>query len=162
MATCACSEGPPVPSRTSTSRIIVSQVGTSSLLHRRTVFAEKHRCRLVQVLLSITPPRKGHGAPSHGETVFRQRRLVEPGGRHPMSTTESYLRESRTAESLNQMIAPLNKGIGSLEQALTPGEIRALGWNLLREDLSLPTAVLHEDRLLENPPLVAPCATAAC
>jgi len=67
-----------------------------------------------------------------------------------MSTTESYLRESRTAESLNQMIAPLNKGLGSLEQALTPGEIRALGWNLLREDLSLPTAVLYEDRLANN------------
>src|SRR5271170_4531554 len=30
------------------------------------------------------------------------------------------------------------------------GEIVQLGWNLLREDLSLPTAVLYRERLLHN------------
>jgi len=33
---------------------------------------------------------------------------------------------------------------------MEPGEIAALGWNLLREDLSLPTAVLYRERLLHN------------
>lgn len=31
-----------------------------------------------------------------------------------------------------------------------PGEIAQLGWNLLREDLSLPAAVLYQDRLQHN------------
>jgi D-serine dehydratase len=31
-----------------------------------------------------------------------------------------------------------------------PEQVRQLGWNLLREDLSLPTAVLNQDRLLHN------------
>jgi len=47
-------------------------------------------------------------------------------------------------------IGPLNKGLGPLERAVTPGEAAALGWNLLREDLSLPAAVLYRDRLLNN------------
>jgi D-serine dehydratase len=47
-------------------------------------------------------------------------------------------------------ITPLNKGLGSFEQALEPEAIRKLGWNLLREDLSLPSAVLYEDNLLHN------------
>ena len=48
------------------------------------------------------------------------------------------------------MIAPLNKGLGSFESALKTGNIAQLNWNLLREDLSLPTAVLYEDKLLHN------------
>lgn len=47
-------------------------------------------------------------------------------------------------------ISPLNKGIGSLDHALDPNQAAQLGWNLLREDLSLPAAVLYEDRLLHN------------
>ena len=47
-------------------------------------------------------------------------------------------------------IPPLNKGLGSLEEALESDAIRKLGWNLLREDLSLPSAVLYEERLLHN------------
>ena len=47
-------------------------------------------------------------------------------------------------------IAPLNKGLGFLDRALEPNGIAQLDWNLLREDLSLPTAVLYEDRLLHN------------
>ncbi len=47
-------------------------------------------------------------------------------------------------------IASLNKGLGYLEAALDPNDIAQLNWNLLREDLSLPTAVLYEDRLRHN------------
>jgi D-serine dehydratase len=47
-------------------------------------------------------------------------------------------------------IAPFHKGLGSFERPLDPGEIAGLGWNLLREDLSLPTAVLYRDKLLHN------------
>jgi D-serine dehydratase len=45
---------------------------------------------------------------------------------------------------------PLNKGVGFLEQPMPPGDIASLSWNLLREDVSLPSAVLYEDRLLHN------------
>jgi len=47
-------------------------------------------------------------------------------------------------------IDPLNKGLGFIEQGLESKEIQHLGWNLLHEDLSLPTAVLYEDKLLHN------------
>ena len=33
---------------------------------------------------------------------------------------------------------------------LSPDEIAELGWNLLKEDLSLPCAVLYEDKLRHN------------
>ncbi len=39
---------------------------------------------------------------------------------------------------------------GLSRTALEPEEIAQLGWNLLREDLSLPSAVLYQDRLLHN------------
>jgi D-serine dehydratase len=44
----------------------------------------------------------------------------------------------------------LNKGIGFLEQPLAHDEIAGRGWNLLREDLTLPAAVLYEDALQHN------------
>ena len=47
-------------------------------------------------------------------------------------------------------LSSLNKGLGHLEQPTPPEEIATLGWNLLHEDLSLPTAVLYEDRLKHN------------
>ena len=49
-----------------------------------------------------------------------------------------------------ELIGPLNKGIGKLERATTAQEITELGWNLLREDLSLPAAVLYCDRIEHN------------
>jgi D-serine dehydratase len=60
------------------------------------------------------------------------------------------------AEKLQQRIDgaiaidALNKGIGFLNRPLVPGEVAQLGWNLLSEDLSLPSAVLYEDRLRHN------------
>ena len=47
-------------------------------------------------------------------------------------------------------ITSLNKGIGLLEQPLRSEEVASLDWNLLREDLNLPTAVLYQDKLLHN------------
>jgi D-serine dehydratase len=47
-------------------------------------------------------------------------------------------------------IAPTNKGLGSFEHPMEPKDIANLGWNLLREDLSLPTAVLYQEKLLHN------------
>ncbi|MGB6192506.1 MAG: amino acid deaminase [Terracidiphilus sp.] len=50
----------------------------------------------------------------------------------------------------NISIDALNKGIGSFDGALVPGQTTDLGWNLLREDLSLPAAVLYHDKLQHN------------
>jgi D-serine dehydratase len=44
----------------------------------------------------------------------------------------------------------LSKGLGSFESGLDVAQVPDLGWNLLREDLSLPTAVLYYDRLVHN------------
>jgi D-serine dehydratase len=49
-----------------------------------------------------------------------------------------------------ERIGPLNKGLGAIEQELATSDIPHLGWNLLREDLSLPSAVLYRDKLLNN------------
>jgi D-serine dehydratase len=57
---------------------------------------------------------------------------------------------SLTHASTLSAIAPLNKGVGFLERAIEPEEIAQLDWNLLREDLSLPAAVLYKDRILHN------------
>jgi len=48
------------------------------------------------------------------------------------------------------IIDPLNKGIGTLTAPLAPDAANSLPWNLLKEDLSLPTAVLYEERLTHN------------
>lgn len=47
-------------------------------------------------------------------------------------------------------ITPLNKGLGAFEQPLEAADLAALQWNLLREDLSLPTAVLYQEKILHN------------
>ena len=50
----------------------------------------------------------------------------------------------------DDLIEPLNKGIGALECATTAEEIAGLGWNLLREDLHLPAAVLYRAKIEHN------------
>jgi D-serine dehydratase len=47
-------------------------------------------------------------------------------------------------------VALLNKGLGAFDRELETSDIAQLDWNLLREDLSLPTAVLYQDKLLHN------------
>jgi len=55
---------------------------------------------------------------------------------------------TRVAEST--AISPLNKGIGFLDGGLEPEVIAGLGRNLLKEDISLPCAVLYEQKLQHN------------
>jgi D-serine dehydratase len=47
-------------------------------------------------------------------------------------------------------IDPLNKALGRLEAPLAPEEAGQTGWGLLQEELSLPAAVLYEERLSHN------------
>ena len=51
---------------------------------------------------------------------------------------------------INPILLPLNKGLGDFEQPLATAVVKDLHWNLLREELSLPTAVLYEERLQHN------------
>ncbi len=44
----------------------------------------------------------------------------------------------------------LNKGLGFVGNGLEEAAISGLGWNLLREDLGLPSAVLYDERLRHN------------
>ena len=47
-------------------------------------------------------------------------------------------------------IEPWNKGLGWLDEPLPNDEVSRRGWNLLREDLVLPAAVLYQDKLRNN------------
>jgi D-serine dehydratase len=47
-------------------------------------------------------------------------------------------------------VTPLNKGLANMKRPLSMAEVTELRWNLLHEDLSLPAAVLYEDRLVNN------------
>jgi D-serine dehydratase len=47
-------------------------------------------------------------------------------------------------------ITPLNKGLGAMKDAMTLRDILEQRWNLLKEDLVLPTAVLYEEKLAHN------------
>jgi D-serine dehydratase len=66
-----------------------------------------------------------------------------------MKSNSSIDRRTQNVEVISA-VQPLNKGIGFLEHAVAPAEITRLGWNLLREDLSLPTAVLYLEKLRHN------------
>lgn len=57
--------------------------------------------------------------------------------------------ESKRIEEEDQ-VGPLNKGIGSLERETAAAAIAGRGWNLLREDLSLPAAILYRDKIEHN------------
>ncbi len=48
------------------------------------------------------------------------------------------------------LISRQNKGLGFLEHDVDPEKVAQLDWNLLREDLSLPVAVLREEKVLQN------------
>jgi D-serine deaminase-like pyridoxal phosphate-dependent protein len=47
-------------------------------------------------------------------------------------------------------LSPLHKGIGLLEHGLSLDDVPKLGWNLLKEDLSLPAAVISAEKLDHN------------
>jgi D-serine dehydratase len=58
--------------------------------------------------------------------------------------------ENNSETHTERLIGRLNKGLGSMQSDLSSKDAGELGWNLLREDLSLPTAVLYRDRLEHN------------
>jgi len=60
------------------------------------------------------------------------------------------LTTTHTPLELDSRVHPLNKGLGLLDHPVDYGKVAQLGWNLLREDLSLPAAVLYESRLKHN------------
>ncbi len=64
----------------------------------------------------------------------------------------STYKDIRTLQSTKPetIIEPFHKGLGWMQHAMEPSEIVQLGWNLLREDLSLPAAILSHERLLHN------------
>ena len=45
---------------------------------------------------------------------------------------------------------PNGKGLGAFPESCTTAGVAALRWNLLREDVSLPVAVLYEARVRHN------------
>lgn len=57
--------------------------------------------------------------------------------------------EASTA-GMADVVSPLDKGLGALSAPCAPQDAAAQGWNLLREDLGLPAAVLSQSRLAHN------------
>jgi len=55
-----------------------------------------------------------------------------------------------TVLAVDALISPLNKGLGPLGSPTEASKIGSLGWNLLREDLSLPAAILYRETLEHN------------
>jgi D-serine dehydratase len=60
------------------------------------------------------------------------------------------IRENIIPTQAEQLISSLNKGLGKMDSPAAAQDVVSLGWNLLREDLSLPSAVLYRDRLEHN------------
>src|SRR5690242_12278440 len=60
------------------------------------------------------------------------------------------LEEALLPEIAKQTLSPLNKGIGLLNRDLLLDDFPKLGWNLLKEDLSLPAAVISAEKLDHN------------
>jgi D-serine dehydratase len=48
------------------------------------------------------------------------------------------------------IIDPLNKGLGALAAPVAPADAGMLHWNLLKEELNLPTAILYAERIDHN------------
>lgn len=63
---------------------------------------------------------------------------------------ETHLLRDSVSVTAAGTIAGLNKGLHWFAGSLSAEEIRRQRWNLLREDLSLPTAVLYEEKLAHN------------
>jgi len=67
------------------------------------------------------------------------------------ATVSATAHPSAVAQYGERPIDPLSKGLGSLPAASTAlADAGALQWNLLREDISLPAAVLSAERLAHN------------
>ncbi len=51
---------------------------------------------------------------------------------------------------MSHPVSSLNKGLGAFNEPIQIEDVPTLGWNLLREELSLPSAVLYQDRIEHN------------
>lgn len=60
------------------------------------------------------------------------------------------LTDSISVQTPGAASTQFNKGLHFFSGALEPAEVKRLGWNLLREDLSLPSAALYEEKLAHN------------
>ena len=58
--------------------------------------------------------------------------------------------EKVETETSGITVGSLNKGLGAMGGPLSVPQLVERGWNLLHEDLSLPTAVLYQDKLAHN------------
>ena len=138
-ATSSTSASSPLPSSTRAFRINVSQFTMASIQNRLMLWplvARRDGCPgLGTFLLCMVCDTS---SPTHEMAV----RIVS-------TCREPSLNMSNVAASAD-LISPLNKGLGLFEGAQAPAELARRNWNLLREDLSLPTAVLYHDRLLHN------------
>jgi D-serine dehydratase len=67
-----------------------------------------------------------------------------------MEKQQSDHAEKVETDSSGISVGSLNKGLGAMDGQLSVPQIVERGWNLLQEDLSLPTAVLYEDKLAHN------------
>lgn len=63
---------------------------------------------------------------------------------HSLSDKQSIQTDARA------VIDPLNKGLGAFDETRGAADAARLNWNLLHEDLSLPSAVLYADKLKHN------------
>ena len=68
----------------------------------------------------------------------------------PLADEVRIIREENAEMQTERPIGCLNKGLGPISAESSAEDIVQLGWNLLREDLSLPSAVLYRDRLEHN------------
>ena len=68
----------------------------------------------------------------------------------PCADEVRIIRENKMQTEAERQIGWLSKGLGKMEEPATAEDLVRLGWNLLREDLSLPSAVLYRDRLEHN------------
>lgn len=62
----------------------------------------------------------------------------------------SHVAEKVSHRAPSSALSPLNKGIGLLGGGLGLDELPKLGWNLLKEDLTLPAAVISSEKLDHN------------
>ena len=68
----------------------------------------------------------------------------------PLADEVRIIREESLRTGADRQIGWLNKGLGKMNEPAAAEDIVRLGWNLLREDMSLPSAVLYRDRIEHN------------
>src|SRR5215472_18743311 len=80
--------------------------------------------------------------------------LISTTSRNTRETSDSKMTNPANLEEVRRApitrVKPLGKGLGFLGGEMAADEIAGLGWNLLHEDLTLPTAVLYEEKLAHN------------